>query len=573
MRNTDLHIIQQLKQQPKQSAKKAPKSITSAGAGFLDAVSGDENSTIAGLLKIQNVIADTAGIVSNLTSATNALEEANKSLQDQFGLNIEDSTRMGASLDQLSKELGVGGGKLRAYAISLKSLVGGYAGAFIQATQQAKELQKKLAPMLKTQSIIQNQLKLSGDIANNIISYSATVGKSSEDMLANYVKLTEQITEQTGYQVSAKEVIEDIGGLSADLLLQYGKMPNKLALATIKAKALGVTMQQLNSIGNNLLNIESSIGQELEYQLLSGRRLIGDEKASAKLQGQSLTNAYRQATLQGKSEDQAEILNQILKQEGTTLKNNLFARKQMAEMLQMDEAALAKSIMKQDTLNELQAKGILNFDAKSILDSKLTDEEKKSYLDKLKSVSDTRTTDEKMADDIESIVTDGIKLITPEKAAEAAAARSARLRAKGIEVPEAAAASFGSGDILPTGRAVTGAQGILQGIDFGAAFVKSLASTTLKTPWEIHTTGDVSIGSSQMKKTGDLYMGPGGGRAVIGPEGSFALSNNDAILASPTAGQSTNGNMSAFTAAIVNAIKQQTDALTSNSGINAPIWS
>lgn len=566
MRNTDLHIIQQLKQQPKQSAKKAPKSITSAGAGFLEAVTGDENSTIAGLLKIQNVIADTAGIVSNLTSATNALEEANKSLQDQFGLNIEDSTRMGASLDQLSKELGVGGGKLRAYATSLKSLVGGYAGAFSQATEKAKELQQKLAPMLKTQNIIQNQLKLSGDIANNIISYSATVGKSSDDMLANYVKLTEQITEQTGYQVSAKEVIEDIGGLSADLLLQYGKMPNKLALATIKAKALGVTMQQLNSIGNNLLNIESSIGQELEYQLLSGRRLVDN-------QGQSLTNAYRQATLQGNSTNQAEILSQILKQEGKTLKNNLFARKQMAEMLQMDEASLAKSIMKQDTLNELQAKGILNFDAKSILDSKLTDEEKKSYLDKLKSVSDTRTTDEKMADDIESIVTDGIKLITPEKAAEAAAARSARLRAKGIEVPEAAAASFGTGDILPTGRTVTGAQGILQGIDFGAAFVKSLASTTLKTPWEIHTTGDVSIGSSQMKKTGDLYMGPGGGRAVIGPEGSFALSNNDAILASPTAGQSTNGNMSAFTAAIVNAIKQQTDALTSNSGINAPIWS
>jgi hypothetical protein len=225
--------------------------------------------------------------------------------------------------------------------------------------------------------------------------------------------------------------------------------------------------------------------------------------------------------------------------------------------------------MKQDTLNELQAKGILNFDVKSILDSNLTDADKKTYLDKLKSVSDTRTTDEKMADDIESIVTDGIKLLTPEKAAAAAAARSERLRAKGIEVPEATSQALG--DVLPIGRTVTGAQGILKGVDIGAAFVKSLASTTLKTPWEIHTTGDVSIASSQMKKTGDLYMGPGGGRAVIGPEGSFALSNNDAILASPTAGQG--GNMSAFTAAIVNAIKQQTDALTSNSGINAPIWS
>lgn len=39
------------------------------------------------------------------------------------------------------------------------------------------------------------------------------------------------------------------------------------------------------------------------------------------------------------------------------------------------------------------------------------------------------------------------------------------------------------------------------------------------------------------------------------------------------AGQSPMGDMSAFAAAIVNAINRQTDALTSNSGINAPYWS
>lgn len=571
MRNTNLHIIQQLKQQPKQSKKEKPSTgLIGDVTNFINEFLGDDNSTIASLLKIQNVIGDVGKAVANLAKQTNQLEEANKSLQDQFGLNIKDSTKMGAELDQLGKQFQVGGGKLRKYIGDLKGLIGGYAGAF---SQTGTKMNKQIETMLRTQTIIQNQLKLSGDVANKFTLYSTNIGRDSDSLIANYAAMAEQITKTTGYQVSAKELIADTAGLSEDLLMLYGKMPGKLAMATVKAKALGVTMSQLNSIGNNLLNIESSIGQELEYQLLSGRRLIGNEQASAELKGKSLTNAYREAQLQGDGPKQAEILNQILKQEGKTLEDNLFARKQMAEMLGMDEAALARSLMKQKVLNELAAKGVTSLDTKSIMDSKLTDEEKEKYLKQLQEVGDTRTTDEKMADDIESIVTDGIKVLTePEKIAEAAAARSQRLRDKGIEVPAQALEDLKNKDVTALGKAVTKDQASGQLNTITGAFVDALTSTSLKSPWTIQTTGNVSI-EGETTGVNDVAFGPGPGRVIMGPEGAFSLDNKDSIIAGTNLSGGSSSDMSTFAAAIVNAINRQTDALTSNNTMNAPYWS
>ena len=53
-----------------------------------------------------------------------------------------------------------------------------------------------------------------------------------------------------------------------------------------------------------LLDIESSVGKEIEYQLLSGQRLVKN--------GKSLTNAYREATLAGNMEQQADIMKDVL---------------------------------------------------------------------------------------------------------------------------------------------------------------------------------------------------------------------------------------------------------------------
>jgi hypothetical protein len=188
--------------------------------------------------------------------------------------------------------------------------------------------------------------RLSGDIANKYIELYADANEGLEQHLTNQVNISTAIEQAVpGLEITA-ELISEMASLSADTEMQFGRMPGQLELAVIKAKQLGINMKQLTATGDNLLNIESSIGQEMEYQLLSGRRLVDN-------QGNSLTNKYREAMLTGKSNDMAMTLNEILEKEGDTLNSNMFARKQMAELLNMDEATLARMLKKQEILKRL----------------------------------------------------------------------------------------------------------------------------------------------------------------------------------------------------------------------------
>jgi hypothetical protein len=569
MSNNNLHIIQRLKQQPKQGG--IWDDLANAYNNMGDATTGLTNSNnilIGGLGKVNAEIRDLADNYSAAVSKTNFLEEANKGLQQSFGLNIENATVLGAELDNMSKSLGVGGNKLRKYRQDLKALVGGFAGV-----KGAAETTQKF--LYTTQTVIQNNLKLSAEQANKFTQYAALTGKKSDEMLIKYDAIAKSLSTSYGIQVSARDLVEDTAALTEDLQVQYGKIPQKLALAVVKAKALGLTMADLNKTGQNLLNIESSIGQEIEYQLLSGRRLVDE------VSGQSLTNAYREATLQGDAVKQAELMNTIIKQEGKTLKNNLFARQQMAQLLGTDEATVARTLAKQELLAQIGGETLmgmnvdnLNQAVQSLPDfQQMSDDQKAEYLKQLNETMDVRTTDQRMADALDEMVSTGIILRSggPSALGVAAGDRSKQALAGQSAVNEQLQRMFNTdANVNIAGTAMAGAS-TLSGI-FGSAtdFSDALSDATFTGPWSITTSGNVAL-STEAEPTGDLFMGPGGGRVVTGPEGSFALSPNDALLASPTAGQG--GDMSAFAAAIVNAINRQTDALTSNSGINAPYWS
>jgi len=247
-----------------------------------------------------------------------------------------------------------------------------------------------------------------------------------------------------------------------------------------------------------------------------------------------------------------------------------------------DEATVSRTLQQQELLSQIGGETLMEMSAEKMNEAvkalpefqKLDDQAKAEYLAKLEKVQDTRTTEQRMADSLDKMVSEGIILRSggaPALAAAAGARATSAMEGQNAVNDLALKTFMTKENVNLAGAALAGGnamQGIYGTVD---AFKDALKTTTISGPWSVNTTGNVTIGGAGMETAGDLFMGPGAGRAVIGPEGSFALSNNDAILASPTAGQG--GDMSGFAAAIVNAIKQQTDALTSNSGINAPIWS
>jgi hypothetical protein len=544
MLDTNQYIIKRLKQQPRIGMA----DIDDLGKNFKDMFGPDAN-LVRGAQQVTAQMQTLADQMYKLADGTRFLEDRNKDLRDTFGMTINQATALGGILDKNAKSFGVGGEKLREYTKNLKGLIGNFATVnSLINTDYGKQL-------YKTQQLITNNLKLTGDQANKYIGFVAGTSKGLNEQLLIQGNIAKEIEKQTGMTGVFKDITEDIAGLSEDVQMQYGRIPGSLALAVTKAKALGLNMADLKNTADNLLDIESSIGQELEYQLISGRRLTDTS-------GKSLTNAYREAALQGDASKQADIMNQILEQEGDTLQNNLFARKQMSEMLGMDEAALSRALQKKSILEKLPGGDSL-FDltgdaltsAVSQMEN-LSDAEKDAAIKELEDSQDARTTDEKVADVLNLMTTEGISAIikNPEALQQRIAEGTVGLM-KGTTQALSGAAT--TANAMAAGTAVTVATNVA---NISAGVVKLLDPNTYKT-----------LTTQQTPKVyGDAAGLADGGVIPAGyPDDSFPAMLTSGETVTPA------GGFDQFAAAIVAAINSQTRALTDNKfggGMNAPYY-
>jgi len=547
MNQRDLHIIRRLKQQPRLGMPATdPNNALKGFNDILNTIGTQSAITTRGL---QAVIGGMQAMVEQVRAATADLlmfEDRNKDLADTLGMTINNATRLGGVLDAQAKSFGVGGAKLRSYAKNLQGLIGNFAtmNRLIE-TDYGKKL-------FNTQKIIQSTLKLSGDQANKYTQYVAGIGKDLEEQLALQFQIGKALDDATGTTGNFREIVAEIAGLTEDLQMQYGRIPGRLELGVAKAKALGMEMADLNRAGTDLLDIETSIGEELEYQLISGRRLTDQS-------GKSLTNAYREATLQGDASKQADIMNQLLEQEGDTLKNNLFARQQMSTLLGTDEATLARALQKKSILESLPGGDAL-FDqtGEELMQAAKAMGATEEQLQELEAAEDRRTTDEKISDLFDVMTTTGITAIVKNPAdLQAALAAGVSGAAEGATSLVSPLATKENVDVA--GAAVS----IKTGADM---FVTA-----------VETFRDVLLG----KGTFAQFVPE---QAVDGKPAKFAEGGvvpggypNDTYPALLTSGETVTpaGGFDQFAALIVAAINRQTQALVNNKfggGINAPYY-
>ncbi len=419
--NTNI-LLAQLRKQPRhgadpnEDAKKVANDLKAAIGALpelsslyeqyqkvLAGVNTEQAQLSQGLNQIITVQRDYQKQITELYKSITFLEEENKALAKSFGLNTAQGQKLADSIRTLGKEFGIGDDKLFEYAQSLRDLTGGLLSSKNMGSAFAKQ-------MIQTRQILMNNMGITAEAADGYEMYAAGMGKSGSDILLMQEKIAKSIAgadDTKGLDAMAiqRDLAEEIGSLTADLQMRYNKIPGSLELAVLKSKALGLNMERLNAAGDNLLNIESSVGQELEYQLLSGQRLLTQDK-------KSLTDAYRRATIEGDADKQAQLMNHLLETQGDILNKNMFARKKAAELLGMDEAILAKSIQKREALLELDKTDLMNLSADKFEDElkKLekevgTDEKKQKALQKLKDATDLRTTEQQSLDALKNIET------------------------------------------------------------------------------------------------------------------------------------------------------------------------
>jgi hypothetical protein len=238
-------------------------------------------------------------------SATAVASQAQ--LNDKFNQNIYSTAQLTKSLQEVNEQLGL-------------------------SVNVGQENVNEFTKMTQT-------MGLSADEATKIYKLGTLNNMSLKDTNKAISAGIVAAQKQTGVQINARQVFQEIGKLSAGITSKFQQNPEALAKAVAQAKALGTSLETAEKVSESLLNFESSIENELKAELLTGKQ-INVEKA-------------RYAALTG---DQATLTQELADQVGSLAEfqeMNVLAQRSLAEAFGLSRDEVADMLTKQETFNKL----------------------------------------------------------------------------------------------------------------------------------------------------------------------------------------------------------------------------
>ena len=270
-----------------------------------------------------------AETVQKVTDEVTILEQRNRSLQSSLRINIKSAAEVGQQIDKLSGSYRIGSQLLRDYVGSLNSIVKGNT-KYLTAIDDSKKFTNKFNEVILEQ-YNRNRLLLglTEQQSNAYTKFLAVQGSTAEETekynetLAN---VATQIANATGQTSAYADILTQIADAGSTIQTAYAGAADEIARAAIKANRLGVTFKDLVSISNKFLDIESSISNQLELQLLGGKK-INSQK-------------FIEANLNRDLEGMADALTEIIEEQGDLVITDPFKRQALAATLGIEEDKL-----------------------------------------------------------------------------------------------------------------------------------------------------------------------------------------------------------------------------------------
>ena len=270
-------------------------------------------------------------VVTELVEAMKDVDAGAGKAAKNFGISYHSALELKGEMNQIagsSLDVNLTTGKL----VESFSTLNNALGTFADISEES----------LITFTKLTKQAGLSNEATIALYKNSKLNGKELEDTTAEYLGQVEAFKAQTGSAINIREVLEDIGKISAATSLTLGNTPEALAEAASQARALGMSLEQVEQSASALLQFESSIQSELEAELLTGKDL-NLEKA-------------RQYALEGKLVEFAKEISSQFGDAADFTKMNVLQQEALAKSVGMTREALAKTLIDQEVLSKLKAK-------------------------------------------------------------------------------------------------------------------------------------------------------------------------------------------------------------------------
>jgi hypothetical protein len=180
---------------------------------------------------------------------------------------------------------------------------------------------------------------LSANEAGKIARLSVINGKSIEDTTKSIIKGSFAAQVANKISIDQRTILKEVANLSEGILIKFQGNPEALGAAVVQAKKLGLNLNEVDKIGESLLNWESSIENELKAELITGKQINLEKARYAALTGD-------QATLMAEVANQVGDLNEYSNM-------NIIAQKSLAEAFGMSRDEMSKMLLDQEKFNKL----------------------------------------------------------------------------------------------------------------------------------------------------------------------------------------------------------------------------
>jgi hypothetical protein len=268
-----------------------------------------------------------------------------------FGLLVHTLSHLDTELSEIGKEFGVTrkeADKLHHVTIDIANemnLVGIRSSQVLESIREAsaalgglnilarlKDGSEGAKQLIKDFAVLKTEFGFEGGELENIQNFAVATGKSIGQVVKETVKLGKGL-------FTSKQAIGVIAKVSPTIALSFRRGSQELIKAAQKAKLLGIELNDVQSFGDNILDIETSIQAEMEARALTGKNINLDAARYY-----ALTN------------DVAGLQEELLKNLGSSAefgKMNRIQQQSLANAFGMQVDDVTKLLLAQEKLQEL----------------------------------------------------------------------------------------------------------------------------------------------------------------------------------------------------------------------------
>lgn len=248
-------------------------------AGFKAMIGGAKSFGMALISGPQAAIFGVLAVVGLLVAAFGDVDKSISETQKSLGGTKKEAVAAYDASAKMAKEMNMVGVNAKEVVKNVQMLSDSMGGVdlkkFMTGTDAAS---KGVQTMVKDATLLTEKFGLSANEVENVKTLSILSGKSMATLAGEAIQVA-------GGVMSSKNAMKVLSGISKEVMVSFKGSTKELISAAAKAQLLGTNLDKIKSSGMAMLDIESSLGKEMEARVLLGRDINLDAARAAALEG------------------------------------------------------------------------------------------------------------------------------------------------------------------------------------------------------------------------------------------------------------------------------------------------